>query len=93
MQAKKIEKFNNDYWLAKCAFHWTENDVAAARDAWETGNACFRRIPDAGAFNFDRDCYRWMKAILDAAPEAAVTVAERSHTIAREFELIPASAE
>jgi hypothetical protein len=33
MQAKKIEKFNNDYWLAKCAFHWTKNDLAAARGA------------------------------------------------------------
>lgn len=65
MLNKKMDKPNGDYWLAKCAVHWAEGDIAGARDAFKRGEAHMAKVPHTGIYNFDRDCYRLMEAILD----------------------------
>ena len=37
MEAKKPETFNQDYWLAKSALYWVENQGQIAREAWAVG--------------------------------------------------------
>lgn len=65
------EQLNPDYWLAKCAFHWAEHDPAAAREAWNTGQAYLEKLPGSGSCNYDRDCYVRMQEVLAAAPGEA----------------------
>lgn len=68
MQTKKPASRNSNYWLAKCAFHWAENDIDSARAAWNSGSAWLAGMPDVGVYNFDRDCYERMKSILEHPP-------------------------
>ena len=65
MVAKKPTDLDQDYWLAKSAFHWAEGDLPAAREAWNTGQVYLAKLPDQGTYNYDRDCYRKIKEILD----------------------------
>ncbi len=71
MEAKKRERLNADYWLAKTALHWAENDSNAARDAFNTGNTLVQKLPDVGTYNYDRDCYSRMKYLLDGPPNVS----------------------
>ena len=75
MQSKKPDRQNGDYWLARCAFHWAEGDIAHARESFERGKDYVSRLPNTGVYNFDRDCYSQMEAILNEPPHltAAVT--------------------
>lgn len=59
-----------DYWLARTALHWIENHPREARDAWNTGNVLAQQLPNAGAYNFDRDRYRIMEVLLAKVPIA-----------------------
>ncbi len=70
MEIKKVTTFNQDYWLAKSALAWAENDPIGANEAWNTGKAYLEKLPDAGTYNFDRDCYVFMKNLLDGLPNA-----------------------
>jgi hypothetical protein len=67
MQTKKAARQNSNYWLAKCAFHWAENDMDSARAAWKSGSEWLAGMPNVGVYNYDRDCYSRMKEILDQA--------------------------
>ena len=73
MEAKKPKTFDQDYWLAKSAFHWAENNISAAREAWKIGYAYLEKLPDAGTYNYDRDRYARVKEILDD-PSSAIAV-------------------
>jgi hypothetical protein len=64
MEAKKPKNFDQDYWLAKSVFHWPENNISAAREAWNTGHAYCEKLPDFGTYNYDRDRYAYIKGIL-----------------------------
>jgi hypothetical protein len=66
MEAKKITRFDSDYWSARTALLWIENQTAEARRAWETGNAIAQNLPSAGAYEFDRWCYAQLRQVLDA---------------------------
>jgi hypothetical protein len=72
MQTKKIESKDVNYWLAKCAFHWSANDPIQARDAWNAGANKLAELPDVGSYNYDRDCYARMKEILDRPAEGHI---------------------
>jgi hypothetical protein len=69
MHSKNPPVEDTNYWLAKTAFHWADNELGAARIAWQTGLDYLAKLPDVGSYNFDRDCYRLMDAILAAPPE------------------------
>jgi len=88
MTTKKIEHHDVNYWLAKCAFHWSENDLAPARDAWDKGFRKLAELPDVGGANFDRDSYRRMKELLDNHETRAT---EREKIV--KPDLLPAPAE
>jgi hypothetical protein len=68
MEARKRKNLNQDYWLAKSVFHWAEGDISAAHKAWNTGQAYLAKLPDQGTYNYDRDCYTRIKAIIDSPP-------------------------
>jgi hypothetical protein len=67
MEAKKITRFDSDYWSARTALHWIENQTAEARHAWETGNTIAQNLPSAGAYEYDRWCYAQLRQALDAS--------------------------
>jgi hypothetical protein len=70
MLNKKPDRRNGDYWLAKCALLWAENDIASARETFKTGQAYMAKLPNTGIYSFDRDCYSRMEAILNCLPPA-----------------------
>jgi hypothetical protein len=81
MEAKKPESFNQDYWLAKSALCWAENQGQIAREAWAIGSAYLEKLPNVGTYNYDRDCYIRMKKLLDGSPDAhSVTVTDERRT-------------
>ena len=65
--------FGVDYWLSRSALHWIENHPLEARDAFSTGNALASQLPNAGAYEFDRDRYRMMSELLHTDPPSAAT--------------------
>ena len=83
-ESKSHTHFGVDYWLGRSALHWIENHLPEARDAWTTGNALAAQLPDAGAYNFDRDRYRLMRELLDSTPTASISdeLAEAVHSSA-----------
>ncbi|MGB9031311.1 MAG: M50 family metallopeptidase [Acidobacteriaceae bacterium] len=56
MQARKPLR-NADYWIARSAFLWSQHRLDEAREAWEKGNALAQQLPNAGAYETDRDCF------------------------------------
>ena len=77
MQSRKLDRQNGDYWLARCAFHWAEGDVAAARESFEKGREYISNLPNTGVYNFDRDLYGQMEAVLHEPPTGAPESASR----------------
>jgi hypothetical protein len=61
---RKLDRQNGDYWLARCAFHWAEGDVAAARESFEKGKDYVSKLPNTGVYEFDRDLYSEMESVL-----------------------------
>lgn len=59
-----------DYWLARSALHFIENNLLEARNAWDAGAALARKLPTAGAYEFDRDRYRLMRDLLSSPSTA-----------------------
>lgn len=57
---------NADQWLARAAALWMDGKMAEAKQAWERGYAVAERLPDAGAYDFDRDKYAMLRRELDA---------------------------
>ena len=68
MQSKKPDRQNGDHWLARCACHWAEGDIAAARESFERGKDYVSKLPKTGIYNFDRDLYCQMEALFNEAP-------------------------
>jgi Zn-dependent protease len=66
MEAKGGTKFKVDYWKARTALLWLEGCPEAAEEAWQKGNAFAQKLPAAGAYEFDRWCYRTLREALDA---------------------------
>jgi len=71
MQMKQIESKDTNYWLAKCGFHWSENRLELAREAWNAGMQVLSGLPDAGGWNYDRDCYARLKEIIETYQASA----------------------
>ena len=66
MEAKKdAPRFKVDYWKARTALLWLEGQSGEAEAAWQTGNAIAQKLPAAGAYEFDRWCFRKLREALD----------------------------
>ncbi|HWF48368.1 MAG TPA: M50 family metallopeptidase [Bryobacteraceae bacterium] len=68
MQSEKAPRFTVDYWKARSALLWIENDVEQARAAWDKGNELAQTLPHAGAYEFSRHCFAQLREVLDATP-------------------------
>jgi hypothetical protein len=64
MEARGKPRQNVDYWKARAALLWTEGGVTDAREACRRAEACARELPDAGAYNRDREEVAHLGAIL-----------------------------
>jgi hypothetical protein len=64
MTAKKPTRFNVDYWRAKCSMHWIEGNSEAANEAWKNCGEAADRLPQAGAYQFDRYCCELLREAL-----------------------------
>jgi hypothetical protein len=54
MEAKKVERKNIDYWLARASLHWIEGNRTEAEEAYKTAEAEAAKLPHFGAYEFDR---------------------------------------
>jgi len=70
MQAKEPANQDEVYWLAKSALCWIENKSKEANEAWNQGNALAQQRPQAGAYEFNRDCFFQLRQALDEAQAA-----------------------
>jgi hypothetical protein len=68
MEAKKSPRLSADYWKALTALLWIEDRVEEARTAWAQGNEVAQKLPDAGAYEFDRFCFAQLRQVLEASP-------------------------
>lgn len=71
MQMKNPTRLTPDYWRALSALHWIEGDLKEANEAWAKGNAMAKRLPKAGAYEFDRYCSSLLRRALDETAVAA----------------------
>jgi Peptidase family M50 len=67
MEAKKPSRFNVDYWRAKSAICWIEGSLDEADEAWKKSDEQARKLPEAGAYEFDRYCCSLLRMALDEA--------------------------
>jgi hypothetical protein len=67
LQARKPTRFNADYWRAESALHWIEGNLDEAREAWEKSNELATQLPQAGAYDFSRDCCDLLRREIDLA--------------------------
>ncbi len=68
MEAKKDNRKNVDFWLAKAALLWIEGDQADAEDAWQEANLDAQRLPQFGAYEFDRFRCASLREMLNETP-------------------------
>jgi len=54
MLIKKPARLNADYYRAESALHWIEGDIAQASIAWTKCEGLTQKLPQAGAYQFDR---------------------------------------
>ena len=76
MQAKKHTVLNADYWRAESALRWIEGDLVQANSAWLRSNDLARKLPKAGAYDFDRTCCELLRRAIDATPGGKLNVAQ-----------------
>jgi Peptidase family M50 len=72
MQEKKPTRFNVDYWLAHACVLWMEGRLDEANDALRKADAEARKLPQAGAYEFDRSRCALLRRELDLASTIAV---------------------
>jgi Peptidase family M50 len=60
------DHFTADQWKAYCSLLWIENRLEEARAAWERGNDIAKNSPQAGAYEYGRDCFARLRVELDA---------------------------
>ena len=68
MEAKKDNRKNVDFWLARAALLWIEGDQADAEDAWQEANLDAQRLPQFGAYEFDRFRCASLREMLNETP-------------------------
>jgi hypothetical protein len=56
VEAKGDSKHELDYWRGRTAVLWLERDFQGAREALEKADGFARRLPQAGAYEYDRWC-------------------------------------
>jgi hypothetical protein len=78
MQAKKPTDFNVDYWRAKSALHWIEGNLDEANAAWNKSNELAQRLPNFGAYEFDRHSCSLLRAAIDKTAAATGVAAATS---------------
>ncbi|HEY4362689.1 MAG TPA: hypothetical protein VGN17_17100 [Bryobacteraceae bacterium] len=66
MEAKKVPAMNADYWRARAALLWIENQREQAEQAFEKGLALVPKSA-AGAYEFDRWSFAQLRAAMDAS--------------------------
>jgi len=82
MQAKAPGQPNADYWRARSALHLLEGNLRDAEGAWTIGNDLAGRLPVAGSYQLDRDCYRRLRHAIDAATPPPVPQFENADVAA-----------
>jgi hypothetical protein len=70
MEAKIPTRFNGDYWVARSALLWSENQLEEAERAWQKGYAFAQQLPKAGAYEFDRHRFALLRKALDESISA-----------------------
>ena len=76
MEAKKFERNNVDYWLAQSALYWIEGRMKEAEEAWRKADAEAQKLPQFGAYEFDRmRCALLRKELDHPSTEPVVPVA------------------
>ena len=68
MMAKNPKRHNCDYWRAQSAVNWMEGNKSKADEAWGAANAMAKRLPSAGAYEFDRTCCTLLRQAMDGVP-------------------------
>jgi hypothetical protein len=66
LEAKEPEASTAATWLARAASLWMDGAMGEAKEAWEKGNALAQALPQAGAYDFERDKYAMLRRELDA---------------------------
>ena len=82
MQAKAPGQPNADYWRARSALHLLEGNLRDAEGAWTIGNDLAGRLPVAGSYQLDRECYRRLRHAIDAATPPPVPQFENADVAA-----------
>jgi hypothetical protein len=67
METKKPTRFNIDYWRAKTALDWIEGDVKGANEDWAKCDAAAQKLPNTGAYEFDRYLCSLLRAAMNAS--------------------------
>jgi hypothetical protein len=76
MEAKKLERFSVDTWLAQSALFWIEGRLKEAEEAWLKADAEAQKLPQFGAYEFDRyRCALLRKELDHPSTEPVVPVA------------------
>jgi len=71
MQMKAPARLTPDYLRALSALHWIEGDLKEANEAWAKSNAMAKKLPKAGAYDFDRYCSSLLRRAMDETAVAA----------------------
>jgi hypothetical protein len=71
METKKPTHFGFDYWLARSALFWIEDQQELAREAWDKSNNLAERLPTAGTYEFDRHRVSLLRRAMDRSAQAA----------------------
>lgn len=69
MEAKK-PRLNSDYWLTHSALHWVEGDLSVARESLEKAVVLTNRLPNAGAYEFERYRCSLLRSVLSEVAAA-----------------------
>jgi hypothetical protein len=68
MLIKKPARLNADYYRAESALHWIEGDIAQASIAWTKCEGLTQKLPQAGAYQFDRSLCTLLRQGIDGQP-------------------------
>jgi hypothetical protein len=65
LEERRPTQFKWDYWMAHSALHWVGGNLSVANESWEKGNALVQKLPQAGAYEFDRHCFALLRVAID----------------------------
>ncbi len=93
MIAKKPTHLNCDYWRAQSALAWIEGDLSKAEETWNAANAMAKRLPSAGAYEYDRTCCMLLRQAMDGVPLDAKAPPPKAAPVAAAAVAAPAAAQ